>query len=117
MTMEDVWSGPREEWSDIYIKWRAGYDRLAGLPGWIAIHAPLLFQADHRREVGATILGHHVVSARFCRCQGAVAIRFNERVSTDVIRDGQSKDDGARRSGVPLGLRVPGGELGRDNLT
>ena len=33
MTMEDVWSGPREEWSDIYIKWRAGYDRLAGLPG------------------------------------------------------------------------------------
>ena len=91
MTMEDVWSGPREEWSDIYIKWRAGYDRLAGLPGWIAIHAPLLFQADHRREVGATILGHHVVSARFCRCHGAVAIRFNERVSTDVIRDDNLK--------------------------
>ena len=58
----------------------------------------------------------HVVSARFCRCHGAIAIRFNERVSTGVIRDGQSKDHGARRSGVSLGLRGPGGELVRDNL-
>jgi predicted dehydrogenase len=36
VTMEDVWSGPREEWSDIYIKWRVeGMDGVAqGTIGW-----------------------------------------------------------------------------------
>jgi predicted dehydrogenase len=36
VTMEDVWSGPREEWSDIYIKWRVeGLEGVAqGTIGW-----------------------------------------------------------------------------------
>src|SRR5580704_1044638 len=36
VTMEDVWSGPREEWSDIYIKWRVeGMEGVAqGTIGW-----------------------------------------------------------------------------------
>ena len=36
VTMEDVWSGPHEEWSDIYIKWRVeGMEGVAqGTIGW-----------------------------------------------------------------------------------
>jgi predicted dehydrogenase len=36
VTMEDVWSGPREDWSDIYIKWRVeGLEGVAqGTIGW-----------------------------------------------------------------------------------
>jgi predicted dehydrogenase len=98
ITMEDVWSGPRQEGfdSDIYIKWRVeGLDGVAqgtigwpGLPDGLAFNASLLFQEDNRWSLGPTILGYQMVPACLCRRHGAIAVRFKDGGGANVIRVG-----------------------------
>jgi predicted dehydrogenase len=91
VSMEDVWSGPRLEGfeSDIYIKWRVeGLDGVA--QGTIAFNSSVLFQQNNRRSLGPTILGYQMVPACFRGCDGAVAIRFKDRDTANVIRIRQS---------------------------
>ena len=89
VSMEDVWSGPREEGfkSDIYINWRVegtegagqGHDRLAGLPGRQPSTLRYASARDHRRRMGRAELGHDVVPARLHGRHGAAAGRAGDR--------------------------------------
>ena len=85
VSLEDVWSGPREEGfdSDIYIKWRVeGTEGVAqGTIGWPdypdGSPSTLRYasQARHRRQMGRADLGHDLVPRRLRRRDGAAAVR------------------------------------------
>ena len=88
VSMEDVWTGPREEGfeSDIYIKWRVEgtdglarrHDRLARLSERQPEHAALFLPRD-RRQMGGAELDDPVVPAGVHGRDGAAAIRGERR--------------------------------------
>ena len=121
VSLEDVWSGPRQDGykDDQHINWRVdGTEGVAkGTIGWPTGAASTLTYASAKTTGGKWVtpdLGHDVVSARLHRRDGAAPARGEDGYGAGSFRCRQRQDDGARRGRLPVDRRGPHGQAFRN---
>ena len=122
LSLEDVWSGPRQHGykDDQHINWRVeGLDGVAkGTIGWPTRRGLARCITLRPRRTGGQWVAPSWETmwfpARFHRRDGAIAIRGEDRRAAGAYGRRQCEDDGAGRSGLPLDRRRPHGQTLRN---